>query len=288
MPIYIRSDVRESVGYTWIRPPFDPYLITSTGAEISTDNNAMVGDDSNHLVTVYGRVQGALSGIILGNDVNQDSNETIRVGDTGYVKGEVDGIHIDARNSNVRNEGIVVGRQQGIEMNANVGTSRLVNSGTVMSDSEGVRSTGQQTLVIENTGTIYGLTRAIATFGGATAVITNTGEIVGEIYLDSGNDVYQGVNGRVSGPISCFGGNDTVYSGANDDVVNGMSGNDTISSAGGNDTLKGDSGSDKLNGGLGADMLTGGTEADQFIFSSISDSTVAASGRDSILDFSRT
>lgn len=260
MPIYIRSTVREGVGYTWIRPPFDPYFMTSTGAEISTDNNALVGEDSNHLVTIYGRVEGALSGIVLGNDVNQDSNETIRIGATGYVLGAVDGIHIDARNSNVRNEGIVVGRQTGVELNANVGASRLVNSGTILSDNEGIRSTGAQTLVIENSGTIYGLNRAIATFGGATALITNTGEIVGEIYLDSGNDVYNGVNGRVSGPITCFGGNDTVNAGIDDDFINGMSGNDI------------------LNGGVGADRMDGGADNDTFYVDNIGDVVIEGAG----------
>jgi len=203
-------------------------------------------------------VEAALSGIVLGNDANQDSNETIRIGATGYVLGAVDGIHIDARNSNVRNEGIVIGRQTGVEMNASVGASRLVNSGTIMSDVEGIRSTGAQTLIIENSGLIYGELRSIATFGGATAIITNTGEIVGEIFLDSGNDVYNGVNGRVNGPITCFGGNDTVNAGVDDDRINGMGGNDI------------------LNGGRGSDRMEGGAGNDTFYVDNVGDVVIEA------------
>ncbi len=75
------------------------------------------------------------------------------------------------------------------------------------------------------------------------------------------------------------GGNDNIYGHEGDDVLRGEAGNDSLS---------GDDGIDKLNGGAGADALRGGVGADQFIFSNVSDSTVAASGRDTIYDFSRT
>ena len=75
------------------------------------------------------------------------------------------------------------------------------------------------------------------------------------------------------------GGNDNIYGHEGDDVLRGEAGNDN---------LWGDEGIDKLNGGAGTDALRGGDGADQFIFSNVSDSTVAASGRDTIYDFSRT
>ena len=51
--------------------------------------------------------------------------------------------------------------------------------------------------------------------------------------------------------------------------------------------LSGGAGNDALSGGAGADALSGGTGKDMFAFKALSDSTVAASGRDTIFDFSR-
>jgi serralysin len=67
----------------------------------------------------------------------------------------------------------------------------------------------------------------------------------------------------------------------------GGAGNDTLKLGGGNDIGNGDEGNDRLFGELGADILTGGANKDRFVFLAISDSTVAASGRDTITDFSR-
>jgi Ca2+-binding RTX toxin-like protein len=255
MALFIRSTVVSAGGSLFLGGPGDAYLITGTGAEISTDSDALYGDNSNHMVTVLGRMEGAQSGIVLGNDTDPDSNETVRVATSGYVFGVVDGIRINAHSSNIRNDGTVVGRETGIEINAGLGTSRIVNSGTILSDGEGIRGSGAQTLIIENTGTIFGPTHAIGMYEGATAIITNTGEIVGEISLGSGDDVYRGTNGRVSGPINCFGGNDTVHAGVDNDIINGMSGNDTLYGMGGNDILNGGSGIDRMFGGKGNDTF---------------------------------
>lgn len=73
-------------------------------------------------------------------------------------------------------------------------------------------------------------------------------------------------------------------SGAN--TLSGLGGKDTLKGAEGNDTMAGDGGADLLTGGAGADLLTGDAGADRFIFTALADSTKAASGRDTILDFS--
>jgi Ca2+-binding RTX toxin-like protein len=44
-------------------------------------------------------------------------------------------------------------------------------------------------------------------------------------------------------------------------------------------------GDDILSGGVGADVLKGGAGNDNFVYTSIADSTVAASGKDTIADF---
>jgi Ca2+-binding RTX toxin-like protein len=62
--------------------------------------------------------------------------------------------------------------------------------------------------------------------------------------------------------------------------------NDTLAGTGGNNTLWGLAGNDQLSGGNGADTLKGGAGNDTFAYTSIGESTVAASGRDTITDFS--
>jgi serralysin len=67
----------------------------------------------------------------------------------------------------------------------------------------------------------------------------------------------------------------------------GGTGSDKLMGGKGNDQLLGGTGNDTLVGSNGLDKLTGGAGADIFVFSSIKDSTAAASGRDTIADFSR-
>ncbi|WP_439631586.1 calcium-binding protein [Shinella sp.] len=99
-------------------------------------------------------------------------------------------------------------------------------------------------------------------------------------------DLY--INGDSKGALAYFlAGNDKISGTKYADVLMGGKGADVLSGGGGKDILKGDAGNDKLYGGDGGDRLTGGSGADTFIFKSIKDSTVAASGRDTILDFSR-
>ncbi len=68
-------------------------------------------------------------------------------------------------------------------------------------------------------------------------------------------------------------------------VLDGNGGDDTIVGKSGNDKIRGGGGADTLAGGGGRDQLTGGDGSDKFVFYTIADSTVAAAGRDVILDF---
>lgn len=78
---------------------------------------------------------------------------------------------------------------------------------------------------------------------------------------------------------------DTLLSG--NDVIKATKYADTFWGGTGNDTLYGYAGNDRLEGGAGADKLHGGAGADTFVFRSVKDSTVAAGGRDTIVDFSQ-
>ena len=79
----------------------------------------------------------------------------------------------------------------------------------------------------------------------------------------------------------------TITGNSGNNRLKGAGGGDTLVGGKGNDTLDGGAGNDRLIGGAGADTLIGGAGKDMFIFTSVKDSTDAASGRDTIRDFSR-
>jgi len=87
--------------------------------------------------------------------------------------------------------------------------------------------------------------------------------------------------------LFAFAGDDVVNGGGGDDQMDGGDGDDQLSGSDGNDQIDGDKNDDRLTGGLGADVQTGGLGADTFYFVVLTDSTKKASGRDTILDFSR-
>ena len=80
-------------------------------------------------------------------------------------------------------------------------------------------------------------------------------------------------------------GNDSIFGNASANVLTGNDGFDGLFGYGGNDHLIGGAGGDNIFGGLGADLLEGGVGPDTFNFLSLADSTVAAKGRDTIVDF---
>ncbi|WP_395682519.1 calcium-binding protein [Inquilinus sp.] len=67
--------------------------------------------------------------------------------------------------------------------------------------------------------------------------------------------------------------------------VLGSAQNDALTGNSGANTLWGLAGNDVLTGGGGADLLKGGAGSDSFVYGSIAASTVAASGKDTIADF---
>ncbi len=67
--------------------------------------------------------------------------------------------------------------------------------------------------------------------------------------------------------------------------VLGSAQNDVLTGNAGANTLWGMAGNDVLTGGGGADLLKGGAGSDSFVYGSIAASTVAASGKDTIADF---
>lgn len=132
-----------------------------------------------------------------------------------------------------------------------------------------------------------------------------------------GNDTYElGANTNAGLTVTDAGGTDTVTSTATRSLANaqlleiekltllgggsingtgnslantitGNNGRNTLDGGGRNDVLNGGLGVDRLIGNTGADTLTGGGSNDLFMLRTFRESTVAATGRDTIEDFSR-
>lgn len=129
---------------------------------------------------------------------------------------------------------------------------------------------------------------------GGNIVGVTGGTVTGLKFLKDGVTAFNATGLKVSAAAlgkAYFAGDDdafvkVVQSGS--DTVTGSKYADTLTGYDGNDTIYGGAGKDTLIGGKGADDLYGGTGGDTFVFNAISESTVAASGRDTIFDFSRT
>ncbi len=88
--------------------------------------------------------------------------------------------------------------------------------------------------------------------------VVNQGTIRGAVALYIGDDLYDGSQGRVGGPILGYAGNDILLGGAENNIIDGGTGADTIDGGAGDDRLVGGSGTDRLRGGAGNDVLLGG------------------------------
>lgn len=282
----------------------------------STDTTAIVGSGTGRSVYVDGIVASSTYAINLGIDPATDRLHHVVIGETGSLKSFTNNsdaaVWIYGYSSVVENEGKIWSTGRGVYMNGSseATTSEVINSGRIEATDRAVwhGTNAAETLEIFNSGIIKGGNYSIiSTSFQASSIekITNTGKIIGTISLDAGNDVYNGVDGRLSGTI--FGGagndllrggidndtfqgeadNDKLYGGKGNDLLSGDAGNDALQGDDGNDTLLGGTGVDTLYGGLGKDTLTGGSEKDTFVFKSIKESTVSSVGRDTIKDFSR-
>jgi len=139
--------------------------------------------------------------------------------------------------------------------------SYLTNSGTI-SSRYGVFSVqveGDSPISAVNTGLITG---SVDLSDGVDFLI-NTGDIGSNVYLDAGDDSYNGFgDSHVQGAVYGEEGNDTLIGGHNADVLYGGSDNDSLFGGLGDDELYGGTGFDLLRGGAGGDVIDGGDGLD--------------------------
>ncbi len=99
-----------------------------------------------------------------------------------------------------------------------------------------------------------------------------------------GNDTIK--TGAGSDYIEAGNGNDIVDGGAANDVIYGGDGNDTLSGGAGNDYIEGGNGNDVLKGGAGQDMLSGGNGDDRIESGSGNDRVYTGEGKDTVVNAS--
>jgi len=298
----------------------DDVFVTANVVVASTDSTAIVGDGSGHRTEIYGTVLANFIGIDIGNSDDDINNVTV-IREAGIVQQFSSGgagIRMTGSGSVLDNRGKIYSPDFAVLMGSTgTGTTKIINTGLIeATEARAIVRFGATTETIStiNTGTIRGATASYDGKEGAIGkdLITNNGKMFGDIILGGGDDSYNGTNGRLTGAVFGGVGNDTLRGGVDNDKFNGGDGIDKLFGGNGNDTLNGDvgndvlqgdagndiltggSGIDTLYGGLGKDTLTGGADklyggsgADTFVFRSVKESTVAASGRDTIFDFSQ-
>ncbi|WP_238368135.1 calcium-binding protein [Mesobacterium pallidum] len=221
----------------------------------------LVGRDGGNLITNFGQVAGNAAIWMGGTGAGDDTNQFV-------------------------NSGAVLGGDYGVFSNA--GGIAITNSGTISSlgQDSGVATIYHNSTdtagsyALYNTGVITGA-RA---YWGATVTdeIENAGVILGQIDLNAGNDLYNGRNGEVTGPVSGGDGADRLYGGDEDNHFAGDAGDDELRGAGGSDTLQGGDGLDTLGGGDGDDRLDGGKGADELRGAAGEDTLFGGDWRDTL------
>lgn len=253
------TSIGTGVRYTLVDPG-DGIFVLPDNTVMSTDSTAIEADGSLMSVTVAGSVFGALTGISAGDDLAQDSGNSIRVlagGSVSALTGSAGtAIRVLASNAAVYNEGSISGGY-GILIGGSQGGENVVtNRGTISADISAVRqsSGSSDTLVLWNYGSIAGLDADATSFSGeaapgATSVIYNRGLMRGNILTGDGTDTVDNRDGRVDGDIFLGDGTDS-FDNRGGTVTGSVHGD------GGNDTFICNPGSAEiLDGGDGIDLL---------------------------------
>ena len=240
---------------------------------------AMINTGAIHVFGPTGAGVLAGDGVVLTNSGSitaQGGAEGVAVGTNLYVPSFGGPYHSGAAIANSGAITVTGGSTPsvGIGINANSGGAingsyagevDVTNSGTITAAHaiellSGLVHGGGPLLVVHNSGTLLG--SVVFDFGtSAPSQIVNSGAIVGDVQLlSSGDSLYDGRGGTLSGTLTLGGGHATVYLGAEGEKVQGGSGDAVILGGPGIDTITGGSGNDVIDGGGGSgDLLVGGT-----------------------------
>ena len=277
--------------------------------------HALVGDGVVAQGAVFtlrntGSIEGAGKGVGYAGSLLTGGNLVLDNAATGVIHGRLTGVVVGFTDvpgptvqTQIHNAGQISGSLAGIQVS---GLPMILhNSGSIFaSDGSAITAFGEQNMRIFNSGVIE--TSMVPTTGGAIAIdlagltgggvnllqnygqiigtvvmgdqvstVRNHGLIVGDVNLDSGNDIYDGRGGEVTGAVLGLVGNDKLQGGSLSDLLSGGDGQDQ---------LRGGAGDDMLVGGRGRDLLVGGAGADIFQFNGSAEISAGPS-LDHIVDF---
>jgi serralysin len=114
-----------------------------------------------------------------------------------------------------------------------------------------------QQAFLTNSGTIQGKAGSFRGNESGEEII-NSGKMIGDVWLNSGDDIFDSTKGSVKGDISGGNGNDWIYAGSGTQAVSGGIGNDIIIGGKNTDELTGNAGIDTFvfRTGFGKDTIT--------------------------------
>ncbi|MGP6088674.1 calcium-binding protein [Antarctobacter jejuensis] len=212
------------------------------------------------------------------------------VQNTGTIMSGEDAVQLADSDGNadidVINSGIIQAFSDAVVVDGGTGFTRIVNSGDIVAlNGYGIYANWQSgstgNSFLHNTGTITGGAGSYTASSGTGANnIYNAGVMNGNIYLDDGNDRYEGGGGSVVGRVYGDQDNDTLSGGALYDELDGGSGDDLLVGRGGDDYLFGGADEDMLLGGEGNDEMDGGSGNDTMNGNAGDDTIIGGSGND--------
>jgi Ca2+-binding RTX toxin-like protein len=295
-------------------PSGESALVRPTINIISRDGTAILGEGSNHTVTVLGTVFGGTYGVALGT--GSSLLNSVEVGANGHVGAPASsivfsvGVAAMGAGGRVVNAGVISGTV-GILVGGSDPTvaffPTFINNTGVINGLVGRDEASMNYVIVQNAGIMAGATYygsiAYASADASAGVdrFYNTGTILGDVRLGGGDDLYDGRGGKLAGLVHGGPGNDTLRAGddgaellgeagddllvggAGDDVLRGGAGNDTLRGGAGDDELYGWEGDDVLNGGLGDDSLWGGPGNDTLRGGRGDDELTGGTGNDLLL-----
>lgn len=230
------------------------------GIDMRGDNGGKTGGDQT--VTLYGTLFGSL------NDYYGSSSggDQIFIGPTGSVNtywfgavmlGGGGHILVNAGTISSMNYGNAIEIEARVQGAHQLDRNYITNTGTVSAISlHPDRAWGDATIyvaandgaagtTVTNTGSILSSIGYAITLSTGDDSVTNGGFIQGGVKLNTGNDLFDGRLGTITGGVFGDNGNDTLY---------GSKGDDTLAGGEGDDRLDGYAGADDMIGGNGDDI----------------------------------
>ncbi len=204
-------------------------LLVGSGVVVrSLDTLAVSGTGNGQRVTVSGTVEGYGDGIGLTGD-----NAVVLINKGGAVRSLTDDcINFEGKNVTLINRGLLSGNY-GVYLQGEGGTEKISNYGAILVDRTAVLVGAISNSVLRNFGTILSEQADSFEGNGARDILFNRGTMIGDVTFSAGNDVYNGLNGRIFGTIYGGNGADVFRPGLRGEQIDGGADFDTLDFRGG-------------------------------------------------------